>query len=535
MPSISGDEARHVTIDHLPGRYRCFPDVVRARSGRLVCAYQDYDKHAAEERSLLVRTSDDGGRTWTGPRVLDPERTHCPRLTLLEDGTLYLMDDNLLRGRTSADEGETWSEPLALRGRMSHVLADRVLSLPGGGLLSAAHAHRGRTALARLGQPPCEVAAFRSEDGGKRFGFDSIIHSSAHLALCEPSLCLLPGNDDGAPPLLAALLRENSLVYEPMYLCLSRDLGRTWTDPAPTPLVGHRPTLGRTASGKLLVTYRDVGPDPGTAAWLGTLEELAGPYLVHGRVEHPETVRFEGLNNGEAAMFLPAGAGARWALRPMTDPATARAELTLALGGLEGEGPAAALRLGCGWRVVAGSEGRARIEAMGPDGARRLWRKLPPGRVELRLTYTPGLVTLRINGRKRAEVAVDAQARATRAILLGTPTLPEGEDGPGTPSAGSARWLRAALRIDEPRRMDTHAWDWRAAEGPLHAHRLARVLELENDHAAHYGDFGYSGWCETSPGEFFCAYHHGGGLDQDYEPGWSARVRGAFFSEADFG
>jgi hypothetical protein len=55
-----------------------------------------------------------------------------------------------------------------------------------------------------------------------------------------------------------------------MYAVLSTDGGNTWSLPRPTPLIGHRPSLGLTRTGQLLVTYRNVGPDPGTAACWGT-------------------------------------------------------------------------------------------------------------------------------------------------------------------------------------------------------------------------------------------------------------------------
>ena len=72
-----------------------------------------------------------------------------------------------------------------------------------------------------------------------------------------------------------------------MYAVLSEDGGATWTLPRPTPLIGHRPTLGLTRAGNLLVTYRNVGPDPGTAAWSGSVEELLTDFTVAGRVPDP--------------------------------------------------------------------------------------------------------------------------------------------------------------------------------------------------------------------------------------------------------
>jgi hypothetical protein len=40
---------------------------------------------------------------------------------------------------------------------------------------------------------------------------------------------------------------------------------------------------------------------------------------------------------------------------------------------------------------------------------------------------------------------------------------------------------------------------------------------------------------ETGDGEFFCAYHHGGGAEPGYTPGESSHVLGTWFGEKDFG
>ena len=127
---------------------------------------------------------------------------------------------------------------------------------------------------------------------------------------------------------ILAIMRENSFVFEPMYYSLSHDEARTWSYPRPTPLIGHRPCLGLVNGDQLLITYRNVAPDCGTAAWMGTLEELDQDFMVHARrpsasnpVLTPQGLLIENESGGQACV--------RYALRPMTDPELAWAELSL--------------------------------------------------------------------------------------------------------------------------------------------------------------------------------------------------------------
>ncbi|MBU1611217.1 MAG: glycoside hydrolase, partial [Proteobacteria bacterium] len=422
--------------------------------------------------------------------------THCPRLAMVGE-TLHLLDANGRLVYLSLDEGRTWDGPNQTGISPVHTMFDRPLELPDGSLLSTGHCHRGTTALPNLRQAPAEQMVYRSTDQGRTYAPLSVLSCGRYLVLCEGSMARLA---DGR---IAALLRENSFVYEPMYLCLSADEGRTWTEPEPTPLVGHRPTLGLTASGKLLVTYRDVGPDAGTAAWMGTLEGLTGPYLVHGRTS-PD----------------------RWALRPLTDATSATADLTVEV--TAGEAPCA-VHLGAWWRIL-----RGRIEVRPPSIAgskpRKRWRKLTEDQWNtLRFSYAAGRITLRVNGRKRLEIEVDPQAATTRAILFGAAPVDKGDA-----TSDISSWRRASLHIEEPRMVREYDWQWNASQGLPHAEQKRQVLELDNDREAHFGDFGYSGWVQLPDGRFFCAYHHGGGGELGYEPSHSAHVRGAWFSEDDF-
>jgi hypothetical protein len=510
MPTLTHAQSRHTVIDDRPEHYLCFPDVVRTGEGRLLVAYNEFDQHVGTRRQLLLRESADNGRTWGEARRMPASQSHCPRLARLASGELLLMDDAGPALHRSTDDGRTWesSKPASI----SHGLIDRPLELGEDVLLTAAHLHRGTFPHPAIRQANTEQMIYRSEDSGRSWTPLSVITHQRNLVLCEASLALMP---DGR---ILALMRENSFVYEPMYLCVSSDRGGTWSDPLPTPLIGHRPTLGLTPGGRLLVTYRNVGPDGGTCAWLGSEAELNGDFKPHGR--HPDPENPAQTPDG---LRVRNGAGqdsvVRYALRPLTDPrraaATLEAEVRVDAAGPNGCG----LRLGTWFRLFPD-----RIE---PDAKSSSPVPVPPGFNTIRLDYAQGRVTLSVNGERRAEVRVGDDHADTRPILFGAPYPFEDNDADCT-------WRRVRLRTTEPPLARDYTWEWNARDGLPDQWALDNILELKNDRHAASPDFGYSGWVALGSGEYFCAYHHGGGDEPGYQPMHTARVLGTKFTEDDF-
>ena len=509
MISITDIADRHAVIDRREGEYLCFPDVLRADDGRLIAAYNESDRHVTpSRRGLLVKSSFDNGRTWTHHVRMDVGHSHCPRLTRLADGEILLSASGLWFF-SSRDNGDTW-ESHPVKG-LTHDMFDHILELDGE-WLTTGHCHRGTAAHPAIRQAPAEQMVFRSEDRGYHWHPVSVIGRERNLVLCEASMTALP---DGR---IAALMRENSFVLEPMYLCLSQDLGETWSDPLPTPLIGHRPTMGLTASGDLLVTYRDVGPDHGTRAWLGTLEELVSGFRVHGRSAPSNPV----LTGDGLRVVNPATDDdvVRYALRPMTDPRSARtvleAELRVDQAGENGCG----LRLGTWWKITP--------EAITPDAEGAVSAPIEPGRFHtVRLEFEDGKVTLSVDGERKSRIAADPDHADARPILFGAPY-------PFEDNAVDCTWQRVDLTMDEPRMGRRYDWHWDPSRGLPDAWAATNLLELKNDRMAAPPDFGYSGWTELAPGEFFCAFHHGGGREPGYDPLFTSHVRGVRFSRADF-
>ncbi len=531
MPSLDAASDRHVVIDRRPGQYLCFPDVCMTEDGALLCVYNEFDRHVGTRRRLLLKSSRDMGHTFGPRRILRADDSHCPRISRLSDGQLCLIDDAGPVILWSADNGEHWAQ--APGAGIAHGLPDRPLELGGQILFTAGHMHRGGQPLATIRQAPAEQMAYVSRNLGRSWEPLSVITNGKRLVLCEASVIRLPGRGPKGEPRLLALMRENSFVGEPMYYCISEDGGVNWSDPAPSPLIGHRPTLGWTRSGRLLATYRDVGPNPGTKAWLGGLDELCSDFRVHGlhaapgcSVLTPDGLRVKSAEGPDEAV--------RYLLRPITDPAHAHAAFEAEVLVRHADADGCCIRLGLWWRLypdclmpdMSESGGAAATSGAGSLAPAIAWE---PDRFHtVRIVYDPGLCRLFIDGEARGEYPVDARGGDTRPVLFGALSRKEN-------NGCEVLWRRMSLTIDEPRLGREYAWRWSAADGLPDAYIDSRVLELKNDRLASLADFGYSGWAETNDGEFFCAYHHAGGDDPDYVPGETSCVLGTRFFEKDFG
>ncbi|MEW5773869.1 MAG: sialidase family protein [Thermodesulfobacteriota bacterium] len=515
MPSLHHFPDRHVTVDRRDGQYLSFPDVALARDGRLLCAYQQSDQHVARRRALLLAESRDQGATWTRPRVLNASAGHCPRFTVLEDGEILLMEDHANSLYHSLDHGAAFAAHPA--SGIAHSMQDRILPLGGDRFFTTGHNHRGTHPQPYTRQAPSEQMGYVSDNRGISWTPLSVLASERNLVLCEASAARLP---DGR---ILALLRENSGVFEPMYRVESSDEGRTWSDPAPTPLIGHRPTLGLTRDGRLLVTYRNVGPDGGAAAWMGGLEDL-DDFRVHGLARNPGNPRLTGqglviaTRQGFPTRQRPDADAAIYVLRPITDPERATADLTVRVKTEGGGENAAAAHLGLWWRILPDRLVPARDDR--PD------IPLAPGFHDLRFRYKGGAVTVYVDNERRARIPVEPSAAARRILFGNAP----GEGG----HAGRSVWRSASLTVDEPRQGRKYAWAWDHTRGLPDAWARGHVLELANGRQANPGDYGYSGWTELPDGRFFCAYHHADGAEPGYAEGRSAHIRGTWFTADDF-
>lgn len=519
MSIVSSLPGRHSVIDRRPGHYLSFPDIWMLTDGTLLCAYREADQHVPTRRRLLVKRSTDGGITWSAPVVAHPDGGHCPRFIQPDGKELMMLDDTHHALYVSKDEGRSWD--VETHSGMQHGLLDRVIVRPDGAWLTTAHNHRGTFAHPVTNQPTTEQMAYLSHDRGRSWTPHSVVAHEKNLVLCEGSMCRL---GDGR---ILCLLRENSLVHEPMYLVESHDHGDTWSDPRPTPLIGHRPTMGLTQSGKLLITYRMTGPLGGTAAWLGQPEEL-DDFTPHSSFKPDETDGPAITEGGLRLEWNGDGLPPVYALRPITDPDRARCIISARVQNTGGDN-GCGIRMGIWWRVL---DDRLLPVALAgedlPEGAEETDIPLTPGKADdIRFEYDSGQVDVFVNDGHAASIALPVATFRRRPVMFGA--LP-GKDSSG----GSSSWSAVRQVVVEPRYSRTYCWDWITALGQPDARYREQILLIDADPNAAWCDYGYSGWVETAPGEFYCTYHRGGGDEPDYECGKCSYVLGAIIKESDF-
>jgi len=514
MRSLSDMPERHVTIARSDTDYISFPDVCLTQGGRLICVYRVADKHVAKRSRLEIKTSEDLGKTWSEPTVLNADRGHCARLSVMEDGEVILIGDatGVYRSR---DEGRTWSD--LVKTGFRHGIPDRPLRVGEKSLLTAAHRHVGRGKNPILGQNMTQQVMYRSDDMGKTWFEWAPLAVDTGLVLCEVSMFKMP---DGS---LRAYLRENAGVQEPTYVMESSDEGKTWSYPEASPSMGHRPCAGLLNSGKVLVTYRHVGPNGGNRAWLGDpdKERFFAPSafdLGNGATLADDALIIENDSGTDNAVT--------YCLRPITDPRYATARLDAALTVERNEGNHCGIRFGCHWRIFPDRvEPQATgIEPIPVDATQ-------PHRYSF--IYDKGVVALSIDGEEKMRFTLSEHGmgmdRRRRAIRFGN--VPDGDPllNPFkfSKNAGRSIYKSVSLTIDEPR-YGHYEWSWSPGDGLPNQYEVDRILELHNDRHSSRGDFGYSGWIQLPDGRAFCVVHYKGDAPYSY-------VEGVWIEESDFG
>ncbi len=516
MRSLSDMPDRHVTIARAEGDYISFPDVCVTGSGRLICVYRVADKHVATRSRTEIRTSEDDGKTWSEPTVLGSPG-HCPRLSVTDTGEVLLITDSSPVGGAlyrSSDEGETWSEPV--KTGLRHGIPDRPMRVGEKSLLTTGHRHVGRAKSPLLGQAPSAQIMYRSDDMGATWFEWAPLAFDPRLVLCEASMFKMP---DGS---LRAYLRENSGVQEPTYVSASFNEGASWTPPEDSPTIGHRPCAGLLRSGKVLVTYRHVGPNGGNRAWLGDVDRdrsfaPSAFDLGQGAKLTERELTIENGSGDEDAVF--------YSLRPITDPRVASATLEVDLMVERNEGRHCGVHLGCQWHIF-------------PDQVRADVPGIEPISVDATqphqyvFTYAAGVAALAIDGETRLTIDLAEQGlaidRRRRPVSVGNVPNTYPSLGPFhfAENEGNSTWRSIRLRIDEPRNRQ-YDWSWRPADGLPNQHEVDHILELQNDRHSPPGDFGYSGWVQLADGRAFCVAHYRGDADLSY-------VAGTWIEESDF-
>ena len=211
------------TVSRDEAVYEAWPDVAQTETGRLVCVFAECTHH--EDRTgarLVIRTSDDRGRSWSEKRYLTEKGTrteyfNCPRISRLRDGRLAIVCDRIHGGFDTAEkaeiyvwygDGESWDAPIIYPFR--GIVPDKLLQLESGRLILSSH--RGNPAT---GQP--EQHLWYSDDGGKTWSEEVTVAADPRYALREGNILDCGGNT------LVAFLRENSRLGYDILKTISHD------------------------------------------------------------------------------------------------------------------------------------------------------------------------------------------------------------------------------------------------------------------------------------------------------------------------
>lgn len=260
---------KQYTVSRDDSVYECFPDMVKTKSGKLICVFRESAHHGDLNGSRLVcKESADNGKTWGEKCALTPRMEasfayNCPKISALPNGELIIICDVLNRAVNedllvnceqhifrSSDDGKTWSAPEILP--FKGIVPDKYQVLSNGRHIFGIHRRDPETK--NLVQ-----YAYYSDDNGKTWT-ETVIASDERYELCEVSIVEING-------VLVAFMRENSGLGYSCKKAFSYDLGATWEGVYDTNIdCCHRPVVARCENGMYFMTYRYM---QGGKGWLG--------------------------------------------------------------------------------------------------------------------------------------------------------------------------------------------------------------------------------------------------------------------------
>ena len=234
--------------------------------GQLITVY--LNRPSATQGAVYSRTSDDGGATWSAPKIVHDLIRGDPDLVQAPDGTLWLLyfnsrlygDYNLI-ARTSTDGGMTWSAERVLD--PDPVETDRFYP-------EIAFTDSGRMVLA-FSSFARQVEYMYSDDGGSTW--------YGPFALSEPGLDTHVNRPDMAIDSsgviwavyygYSATTGEWGVHYQTATDSFQTSTGASWSAPALLVQAGRDPSIARTTEGLVLSWSQDecVGDPLGSCDW----------------------------------------------------------------------------------------------------------------------------------------------------------------------------------------------------------------------------------------------------------------------------
>ncbi|CAL9353930.1 sialidase family protein [Streptomyces sp. enrichment culture] len=237
--------------------------LVELDGGDLLCAWFNGPDEGDRDTNVVLSRLPHGADRWTDPVALsaDPDRSEQnPVLAQHPDGTVWLFhpsnephDQTTARlvTRTSADGGRTWTAPRVAHGGPGVYVRNPPLDPGDGTWLLPAYRCRPDTEHSTV---------LISEDAGAGWK-EYDIHGTGGLV--QPTVVR---RVDGS---LLGLLR--SRAADRVHAVVSHDAGRTWSPPVPTELPNNNSAvqLTRLRGGALALVYNHASLERGEYRWVG--------------------------------------------------------------------------------------------------------------------------------------------------------------------------------------------------------------------------------------------------------------------------
>ena len=505
--------------------YKC-ANIVLAKDGSLVAAWQLSDQHTSLTSWIMTARSVDGGKNWTEFQSIshadvweDLAIWVVPQMSVLRDGRIVIVCDRGQRGPSqsfpmlsdwqkpdrgmsnwmfwSSDHGRTWTKGEkvdSVGGEPGYVLE---LS---DGTLAYTRTSSKKTDQLKNPPAPWNDIYYRNEivfsdDRGKSWSrtawlADSLFHGDCEVGLAE----LEPGK------LIAAsrVGLGNGRFGHPSRLLYSDDNGRTWPRAQPAPFYGQRVHLGKLQSGKLLATYRNVWGTPGSRAIVFDPRESLGfqptSYVL-------DETRCE-LSSDHVTLRTAEGkrAAVEFSLYPAQDD-RARVEVEATLRVEDADANGVAISAGCWVHFGADRVSLGDRPKSGFAFDTRGWHTY-------RLVREGGELTIYADGvEKLRERVGDLWVRLVR---FGNRSVPKGAET-YTRNRGVSHWRALSVSVRNDPRDASINWRWTPAQGYPDQFRRDRTVVLDYAFPA---DCGYSSWAQLPDGRIVIVdYTNGGSLE----------------------
>ena len=255
--------------------YEAWPDIVKTKSGKLVCVFSECKHHGDRDQARIVyKESLDKGKTWSDKTALTEKSTsdnyyNCARISKLPDDTLVIIADYVIKNEShnaktylwkSIDDGRTWKGPFDTPSQ--GIVPDKLLVLKSGRWILSSH-------FLDISINKLVQYLWYSDDSGITWSDRITVAKDEKYNLCEASILEVEDN------VLIAFLRENSWEGYDCFKAFSYDGGETWDGVYKIPVPGcHRPVTGFLSDGRILMTYRFI--QGGKQGWGRTTQNFMG-------------------------------------------------------------------------------------------------------------------------------------------------------------------------------------------------------------------------------------------------------------------